>query len=57
MAQQKSEQELEENQLRKMRRRIEEFLRHTTPERLVQIAVKCHIKIPEKLKEKYFKNK
>ena len=53
MAPQNSEQDLEYNQLRKMRRRIEEFLRHCKPEILVQIALICKIQVPKKLIVKY----
>jgi len=54
---QNTEQDLENNQIRKMRRRIEEFLRHSTPDILIQIALICHIQVPQKLKDKYLKNK
>lgn len=42
-----------ENQLRKLRRRIEEFLRNTTPEMLIKIADACKINVPENLKQRY----
>ncbi len=38
---------------RKLRRRIEEFLRNTTPEMLIRVADLCRIKVPAKLREKY----
>lgn len=38
---------------RKLRRRIEEFLRNTTPQMLIRIADLCRIKVPLKLREKY----
>lgn len=56
MTQQNSEEDLEHNQLRKMRRRIEEFLRHTTPDILIRTALICKITVPDKLKKKYLKN-
>jgi siroheme synthase (precorrin-2 oxidase/ferrochelatase) len=45
----------EQNELmtRKLRRRIEEFLRNTTPEMLIRVANLCRIKVPQKLKEKF----
>jgi hypothetical protein len=42
-----------ENQLRKLRRRIEEFLRNTTPEMLIKIADICMINVPESLRKRY----
>ena len=42
-----------ELQNRKLRRRIEEFLRNTTPEMLIRVADLCRIKVPQKLREKY----
>ena len=42
-----------ENQIRKLRRRIEEFLRNTTPEMLIKIADACNIKVPENLRKRY----
>jgi len=38
---------------RKLRRRIEEFLRTTTTEMLIKIADLCRIKVPDKLREKH----
>jgi len=45
----------EQNELmmRKLRRRIEEFLRNTTPEMLIRVANLCRIKVPKKLRDKY----
>lgn len=45
----------EKNELmtRKLRRRIEEFLRNTTPEMLLRVADLCRIKVPQKLRDKY----
>jgi len=39
-----------DNQLKKLRRRIEEFLRNTTPKMLIKIADICKIKVPENLR-------
>jgi len=38
---------------RKLRRRLEEFLRNTTPEMLIRIADLCRIKVPKKLRDKF----
>ncbi len=45
----------EQNELmtRKLRRRLEEFLRNTTPEMLIRVADLCRIKVPKKLRDKY----
>lgn len=40
---------------RKLRRRIEEFLRTTTSEMLIKVADICRIKVPDKLRKKYVK--
>jgi len=40
---------------RKLRRRIEEYLRTTTSEMLIKVADICRIKVPEKLRKKYAK--
>jgi len=45
--------EIAENQLRKLRRRVEEFLRNTTPEMLIKIADVCNIKVPDNLRQRY----
>lgn len=42
-----------ELQTRKLRRRIEEFLRNTTPEMLIRVANLCRIKVSKTLKDKY----
>jgi len=39
--------------LRKLRRRVEEFLRNTTPQMLIKIANLCRIKVPKKLEDKF----
>ena len=43
----------EQNELmtRKLRRRVEEFLRNTTPEMLIRVADLCRIKVPKKLRD------
>jgi hypothetical protein len=45
--------ELLEKQARKLRRRIEDFLRHSTPDVLIKIADVCGIKVPKKLRDIY----
>lgn len=42
-----------ELQTRKLRRRIEEFLRNTTPEMLIRVAELCRIKVPKSLRKTY----
>ena len=42
-----------DNQLKKLRRRIEEFLRNTTPEMLIKVADVCKIKVPDNLRQRY----
>jgi hypothetical protein len=42
-----------ERQLIKLRRRIEQFLRHTTPNILIRIADVCKIKVPKTLRDQY----
>jgi len=51
-----SNSELTEKQVRKLRRRVEDFLRHTTPITLIKIADICGIKVPQNLRDKYGKN-
>ncbi len=46
-----------ENQIKKLRRRIEEFLRNTTPEMLIKIADACNIKVPQALRQRYIPKK
>jgi len=46
--------DLEQKQLVKMRRRIEAFLRTTTPEVLIKVAKCCGIKVPQKIIDKYY---
>lgn len=48
-----TESDLLEKQTRKLRRRIEDFLRHTTPAILIKIAVICGISVPKALRYKY----
>ena len=43
-----SEEELE-NSLKKVRRRIEHYLRSTTAENIIEVAKICGIEIPQKL--------
>jgi len=43
-----SEEELE-NSLKKVRRRIEHYLRGTTPENIIEVGKICGIEIPQKL--------
>lgn len=44
----------EQNQLRKLRRRIEEQLRNSvTPKLLIRIAELCNIRVPKNLRERY----
>ena len=45
------EEELE-NSLKKVRRRIEHYLRSTTAENIIKIAKICGIEIPQKLVDK-----
>jgi len=40
-------------QLRKLRRRIEEFLRRTTPEMLIKIADICKVNVSDSLRKRY----
>jgi hypothetical protein len=42
-----------DNQLRKLRRRIEEFLRNTTPKMLIKIADVCKLNVPESLRKRF----
>ncbi len=46
-----------DNQLKKLRRRIEEFLRNTTPEMLIKIADICKIKVSENLRKRHMPTK
>lgn len=46
-----------DNQLKKLRRRIEEFLRNTTPEMLIKVADVCKIKVPDNLRQRYISPK
>ena len=49
--------EVIEKQLRKLRRRIEDFLRHTTPDILIRIADICKINVPKTLRDRYGEKK
>jgi len=42
-----------DNQLRKLRRRIEEFLRNTTPEMLIKVADICKINVSDNIRNRY----
>lgn len=42
-----------DNQLKKLRRRIEEFLRNTTPEMLIRVADICKINVPQSLRKRF----
>ncbi len=52
-----------ENQIIKLRRRIEEFVRSTNPKNMIKTAMflnksfKAKIKLPKELLEKYMKSK
>lgn len=46
-----------DNQLKKLRRRIEEFLRNTTPVMLIKIADICKIKVPANLRRRHMPKK
>jgi len=50
-----SDSDLTNKQLRKLRRRIEDLLRHTTPFMLIKIANLCGVNVPKALREKYKK--
>ena len=45
-----------DSQLRKLRRRLEEFLRHTTPEMLIEVAKVCNIKVQKDLRNRFASN-
>lgn len=42
-----------ENKAIKLRRRLEEYLRNTTPQMLIQVADLCNIKVPESVRRSY----
>jgi hypothetical protein len=44
-----------ENSLKKLRRRIEHYLRNTTPQKIIEIAKLCGIEISQKLINKFLK--
>jgi hypothetical protein len=47
------EQSVDEIQLKKLRRRVEHFLRNTNVEMLIRVAMFCGIKVPQNLIKKY----
>lgn len=42
-----------ENKTIKLRRRLEEYLRSTTPQMLIRVADVCNIKVPESVRKSY----
>jgi len=46
--------EIEHKQIVKLRRRLEGFLRTTTPDILIKIAKSLGIKVPKRLEDKYY---
>jgi HKD family nuclease len=42
-----------ENKLIKLRRRLEEYLRSTTPQMLIEVADVCNIKVPDSVRKSY----
>jgi len=44
---------VEENQIRNTRNRLIEFVRKTTPEKLIRVAILLKVKVPKELIEKY----
>jgi hypothetical protein len=44
---------LEESQLKNTRNRLIEFIRKTTPEQLIRVAILLRIKVPKELIDKY----
>ena len=45
--------DLLEKQKRKLRRRIEDYLRHTAPQTLIRVADLCGIPVPKTLRDEY----
>jgi hypothetical protein len=45
--------ELEETQLRKLKRRLIDLINKTDPDYLIRLAVLCKIHVPKQLKDKY----
>lgn len=43
-------------QIAKLRRKIEHFLRNTTPITIIRVAMFCGIKVPKNLIDKYMSN-
>ena len=44
---------LEENQIKNTRNRLIEFIRKTTPEKLIRVAILLKVKVPKELIDKY----
>jgi hypothetical protein len=44
---------LEENQIKNTRNRLVEFIRQTTPETLIRVAILLKVKVPKELIDKY----
>jgi len=42
-----------ENKVIKLRRRLEEYLRSTTPQMLIEVADVCNIKVPDSVRTSY----
>jgi hypothetical protein len=42
-----------ENKVIKLRRRLEEYLRSTTPQMLIEVADVCNIKVPDSVRNSY----
>jgi len=47
---------IENKQLKNIRNRISEFVKTTTPEKLIVLAVRLKIKVPKELMRKYGDN-
>lgn len=45
--------ELEETQLKKLKRRLIDLINKTTPEHVIRLAILCKINVPKQLKDKY----
>ncbi|MCK5601765.1 hypothetical protein KAR91_07855 [Candidatus Pacearchaeota archaeon] len=45
----------EQKQLKNIRNRVMEFIKKTTPEKLIKVALFLRIKIPKELVDKYTK--
>lgn len=44
---------LEESQIKNTRNRLIEFIRKTTPEKLIRVAILLKVKVPKELIDKY----